>query len=272
VTEPIATTAGSEGPDWSDKAPAWAELWAPLADPARELVARATMIGAGTTVLDVGCGSGEFCRLAAARGATVSGIDAADGMIDIARRRVPAADLRVGPMERLPWDDGRFDVVTAFNALQFAADFATALADATRVVRRGGLVAICNWARPEDCELGAVSEPLRALVPGSVPASSAPAPSAPDPPAVGQPGVLEDLARAAGLRPREAGEVDVPYEVPDQATLERAFLVDAGLLGDGEQAGVETARRTIVDAAAPFRRADGSYRFENRFLYLVAAA
>lgn len=28
-------------------------------------------------VLDIGCGSGEFCRLAAARGAAVSGIDAA---------------------------------------------------------------------------------------------------------------------------------------------------------------------------------------------------
>ena len=91
----------------------------------------------------------------------MSGIDAAEGMIDIARRRVPAADLRVGPMERLPWDDGRFDVVTAFNALQFAADFATALAEAARVVHRGGLVAVCNWARPEERELTAVTGPLR---------------------------------------------------------------------------------------------------------------
>jgi 2-polyprenyl-3-methyl-5-hydroxy-6-metoxy-1,4-benzoquinol methylase len=60
VTEPITTTAASEGPDWSAKAPAWAELWARLADPAREVVARATAIGPGTTVLDVGCGSGEL--------------------------------------------------------------------------------------------------------------------------------------------------------------------------------------------------------------------
>ena len=172
----------------------------------------------------------------------MSGIDAAEGMIDIARRRVPAADLRVGPMERLPWDDGRFDVVTAFNALQFAADFATALAEAARVVHRGGLVAVCNWARPEERELTAVT------------------------------GVLEELVRAAGLHPRQGGAVDVPFEVPDQATLERAFLVDAGLFGAGEHAGVAAARRTIVDAAARFRRADGSYRFENRFLYLVAAA
>jgi 2-polyprenyl-3-methyl-5-hydroxy-6-metoxy-1,4-benzoquinol methylase len=98
VTKPTATTAPTEGPDWSAKAVAWAELWARLADPAREAIARTTAIGAGTRVLDVGCGSGEFCGLAAARGATVSGIDAADGMIEIARRVVPGADLRVGPM------------------------------------------------------------------------------------------------------------------------------------------------------------------------------
>jgi 2-polyprenyl-3-methyl-5-hydroxy-6-metoxy-1,4-benzoquinol methylase len=40
-------------------------------------VARAAGIQAGASVLDVGGGSGEFCELAAARGARVSGIDAA---------------------------------------------------------------------------------------------------------------------------------------------------------------------------------------------------
>jgi 2-polyprenyl-3-methyl-5-hydroxy-6-metoxy-1,4-benzoquinol methylase len=41
-------------------------------------------IGKGTCVLDVGCGSGEFCRLAYAIGAHVSGIDAAEAMIELA--------------------------------------------------------------------------------------------------------------------------------------------------------------------------------------------
>ena len=55
-------------------------------------------------MLDVGCGSGEFCGLAAARGAVVSGIDAAEGMIEAARRLVLDGDFRVGAMERLPWE------------------------------------------------------------------------------------------------------------------------------------------------------------------------
>ena len=119
----MATTAGTEGPEWSARAAGWAEQWGAFAAPAREALAEAAGIGPGTRVLDIGCGSGELCALAAGRGAEVAGIDAAEGMIEIARRRVPGADLRVGPMEQLPWEDGAFDVATAVNALQFAADY-----------------------------------------------------------------------------------------------------------------------------------------------------
>ena len=114
-------------------------------------------------------------------------------MIEIARGRLPGADLRVGAMERLPWADDGFDLVTGFNAFQFAADFGSALAEARRVTRPGGQVAICNWGRAEDRELSAVLGPLRELLP--------PGPPSPPGPAVGEPGVLEELARAAGLSP-----------------------------------------------------------------------
>ena len=152
----MATTAGTEGPEWSARAAGWAEQWGAFAAPAREALAEAAGIGPGTRVLDIGCGSGELCALAAGRGAEVAGIDAAEGMIEIARRRVPGADLRVGPMEQLPWEDGAFDVATAVNALQFAADYVGALAEAARVVRPGGVVAICNWGPLEHRDLFAV--------------------------------------------------------------------------------------------------------------------
>jgi SAM-dependent methyltransferase len=237
VTE---TTAATEGPDWSSRAAAWVEHWARLAEPARRAVAEATGIGPGTRVLDVGCGSGELCALAAERGAVVAGIDAAEGMVAIARRRLPGADLRVGPMETLPWDDGAFDVVTAFNAFQFAASFEGAAAEAARVTRPGGLVAVCNWGALADRDLATVYAALGA--------------------AAGEPRPLEDRV---GLDVVAAADVDVPYEVPDLATLQRALV-------DG--AGFEATPEAIEDAAAPFCRPDGSYRFENRFRYVIARA
>jgi SAM-dependent methyltransferase len=242
-----ASTAATQGPEWGARAEAWAEHWERLAEPARRAVAAELGLGAGMRVLDIGCGSGEFVSLAAGLGADASGIDAADGMIAVARRRAPSADLRAGPMESLPWPDGTFDAVTAFNALQFAADFRSALAEAGRVTRPGGRIAICNWSGGD---LPVVFGRLRD-----------PEPPSPDPapPAVREPGVLESECRTAGFEPVAAAEVDVPYEAPDLATLEGAFVEGAGMRGD-----------SLDETAAPFRRPDGSYRFENRFRYVIA--
>jgi SAM-dependent methyltransferase len=258
------STAPVEGPDWSARATAWVEHWVRLAEPARRAVADAAGIGPGIRLLDVGCGSGELCALAAARGARVSGIDAAEGMIELARRSVPEADLRVGAIEQLPWPDGAFDVVTAFNALQFAASVEVALTEAARVTRRGGTVAVCNWGRMADRELAAVYGALADLEPPDDGEPAAPRPS------VGEPGVLEDLARAVGLEPVRAGEVDTPYQSPDLDTLVRAIVDGAGFDRAVRHSGAAAVREAVRAAAEPFRRPDGSYRFENRFRYLIA--
>lgn len=68
-------------------------------------------------MLEVGCGSGVFLRAAADRGARVSGLDASEALLEIARSRVPEADLRVGDMQFLPYGDDSFDVVAGFNCL-----------------------------------------------------------------------------------------------------------------------------------------------------------
>ena len=120
-------------------------------------------VGPGTRFLDMGCGTGEFCALAAERGATVSGIDAAEGMIERARGRLPDADLRVGAIENLPWDDDSFDVVTGFNSFQFAAERLDGFREARRVARPGGLVAVCVWGPRENNDLQGLFDAVRAL-------------------------------------------------------------------------------------------------------------
>ena len=79
-------------------------------------------VEAGQRVLDIGCGTGFFLRLVADRGGQAHGIDASEELLELARARVPGADLRVGDMQFLPYADDCFDLVTGFTSFFFADD------------------------------------------------------------------------------------------------------------------------------------------------------
>jgi ubiquinone/menaquinone biosynthesis C-methylase UbiE len=100
-------------------------------------------VGAGDRLLDIACGSGLAVELAGVRGADCSGIDASPRLVAIARDRSPDADLRVGDMHALPWEDGSFDVVTSFRGIWGTTP--DALAEAHRVLRPGGRIGITVW-------------------------------------------------------------------------------------------------------------------------------
>lgn len=100
--------------EFETRALLWLESWSRLADPARRRLVELTDVAAGTQVLDIGCGSGELAQLAIDCGASVCGIDAAATMVRPAGAAVPADDLRVGDLARLPWPDDT--VRTADNA------------------------------------------------------------------------------------------------------------------------------------------------------------
>lgn len=260
------TTADQEGREWSSTAPIWDRHWARHADPARELIAARTAIGPGKRVLDMGCGTGEFCRIATDLGATAAGIDAAEGMLQFARSHVPGADLRHGALERLPWAEDSFDVVTGFNSFQFAAERVAGFREARRVVRPGGLVAVVVWGPSDRNELPGVFAALEGLAPEPIVEDQGREPR------FGEPGVLEGLASEAGLSVIETGDVDVPYERADRDELLAALEFDVALLRLRGRVDDEVIERTLIDAAAPHRHDDGSYRFDNSFRWLVAEA
>ena len=152
---------GERARDWADVLEGWNGWGIPIY---RHVLERVP-VGTQTRLLDIGCGAGRFCRMAADRGARVAGIDATEPLLEIARERVLDGDFRVGEMEELPWDGESFDVVTGFNTFFIAADMGRALREARRVARPEAAVAMTVFGRPERCESTAVFAKLRELMP-----------------------------------------------------------------------------------------------------------
>ncbi|MGH6969734.1 MAG: class I SAM-dependent methyltransferase, partial [Stellaceae bacterium] len=190
------TTSDVNGRLWSAGARDWADIQEGIVRKLYETVLERLRVGRGTRYLDAGCGSGLAAQIAASRGAQVSGIDAAESLLAIARERTPAGDFRRGDLEALPYADGSFDAVSGFNSFQFAGNPVVALGEARRVVKPGGLLTIVTWGEPEGMEAAAVVCALRPLIPP-------PPPNAPGPFALSQEAALRKFAVDAKLSPVE---------------------------------------------------------------------
>ncbi len=105
-------------------------------------------VRSGHRVLDVGCGTGVLARAAYGRAGphgNVSGLDANDGMLAVARRIEPRIEWQVGSAETLPYADRSFDRTVSQFALMFFTDREAALREMGRVTRPDGRVAIAAW-------------------------------------------------------------------------------------------------------------------------------
>jgi ubiquinone/menaquinone biosynthesis C-methylase UbiE len=104
---------------------------------------------AGKDVLDVGCGTGHYARLAAAMGARVAiAFDVTPEMIAKAPR--PAL---VGDAGRLPFADASLDVAIAALLLSFVKDLEASVKEIARVLRPGGVL-IASDLHPVASERG----------------------------------------------------------------------------------------------------------------------
>jgi SAM-dependent methyltransferase len=264
ATTPATGSAERWGPLWGARPKDWAATEEQQL-PTYEEAIRRVGIGKGQLVLELGCGTGVFLRAAADRGAQVYGLDASEALLDIARTRVPEADLRLGDMQFLPYEDDFFDVVAGFNSFFFAADMVAALREAGRVAKPGALAVIQVWGRPEACDLEAMKAVVRPYLPP-------PPPGSPPAPELWKPGVLEAIATEAGLTPETSFDTSWAFEFRDEEALARAMLSVGGisvLAGPSHEAEVRDA---IVEALAPYRTPDGGYRLANEYHYVVARA
>ena len=106
-------------------------------------------VGAGDSVLDVGCGLGEVCAdLADLVGhtGTVVGVDLSQALIERARQQWEALPIRfeVGDAENLQFEDATFHAVWSERVLQHVARPAVAIAEIARVLRPGGRLLVTD--------------------------------------------------------------------------------------------------------------------------------
>lgn len=258
-------TAPAQGKLWSAQPRNWANLMERMSLPSYHVVLDQANVGRGTRLLDIGCGTGMAAQLAAKLGAEVAGLDAAEAALAIARERVPAGDFRCGEMEEIPFADASFDVVTAFNSIQFAQDSVNALREARRVARTGGTVAVVVWGRIEDCEFTATLDAVMGCLP--------PAPAgAIKTFALSEPGRLEAVMREAGLAPGASGDVSCPFEYADDEAAWKTINSSGPLYAAVQAVGEQRIREAVLASLAPFRTSSGGYRQENLYHYVIATA
>jgi SAM-dependent methyltransferase len=248
---------------WGTDPEAWAELAESHNRPLFEALIAATGVGPGTRLLDVGCGSGLTLVLAAERGAAVSGVDVTPGLLAIARKRLPNADLYEADMEHLPLPDGAFDVVLGVNAFQFAGDPVGALAEAARVCRPGGLVAASLFAAPERSESTVLHHAMAALSPPEREVDHAPY-------LLSAPGNLEASLIAAGLELAGDGEVGCAWRYSGMDDAVRGLLCSAGGARAAADAGSEAVRAVLRETLTQFEdAATGQIVMRNMFRWVA---
>jgi SAM-dependent methyltransferase len=127
---------------FSDSAADYAATMAPALRPVAEEVVRRAALAAGERVLDIGTGTGTAAMLASGHDRRVVGVDAAPGMLAIARQAAPDLTFIDADFTALPMDTGSFDVMIAVHALLFAEDRPATLTEWRRVCARGGRLSL----------------------------------------------------------------------------------------------------------------------------------
>ncbi len=242
-------TAADEG--WGRKAIDFATLSEPAN--CREYVAMHHLLGvhSGDRLLDVACGAGLALELAALRDAECAGIDASSRLVAIARDRSPKADIRIGDMHTLPWEDAAFTVVTSFRGIWGTTP--DAVGEVFRVLRPGGRVGLTVWGHLK------VSPGVWALAPFMLAAEPKVANQAAMV-SLGRPGAGEELLSRHGFAGVRRVAVPFAWEFADPDCFARALCSTGpayeAIQNAGEQAFLEAAAdgaRARVREGLPLR-------------------
>ncbi len=264
---------------WQRAAEAW-HRWDPVLQawlgPATELMLDLARIGPGRRVLDVAAGCGEPALTAARRvgpAGYVLATDIAANMLVYADEEARAHGLsqvetRVMDGENLDLPDASFDAYLSRVGLIYFPDRQRALAEARRVLKPGGRIAVAVYSTPEQNRFFSIPVAIirrQAELPP-------PAPNQPGPFSLGGPGVLEQTLRDAGFDEVEVQIVPSPLRLPSAAEYVRFARESFGALHQ-MLAGLPPERQQAVweEIEAELRQFEGEEGFVGPCELLVGA-
>lgn len=183
---------------WSSGGSSYNEISRGIADSIEHCVLRLNP-RAGERILDLATGTGWTSRIVARRGAIVTGVDIADGLIAAAERQAAVERLpvryRQGDAEDLPFDGASFDAIVSTYGVMFASRPDAAAKELARVCKPGGRIALTTWTL--DGNVFKMFQVMKAYMP---------APPAPAPPSPFEWGNIDRIRQLLG------GEFDLKFE------------------------------------------------------------
>ena len=108
----------------------------------------AAVVQPGDRVLDACCGTGDLAVAAQEVGATVTGLDFSERMLERARRKSGQVEWVQGDALALPFSDGSFDAATVGFGVRNLDELEGGLVELRRVLRPGGRLAILEISKP----------------------------------------------------------------------------------------------------------------------------
>jgi SAM-dependent methyltransferase len=256
-------TRETQGKLWSAAPADWVNYLEPTFIPMYESVLKKIELDEDMMLLDAGCGSGLFLNIAAGTGVTIHGFDAAPGLLEVAKKRLPGTTLMIEDLEAIPFNDETFDVVTGFNSFQYAGSFENAIKEAKRVTKKEGRVVIGIWGKEEDCDAASVFKKVSALMPP-------PPPGTPGPFALSEEGRVERICKSVGLKVVYKETVSCPWQFSGNEELLRGFMCTAPCVKAAQHVGAAKVSEAVLAGSQPFNLADEIYYMHNYFTFFIA--
>jgi SAM-dependent methyltransferase len=257
------STKTIQGKLWSVAPQYWAQHFEPWFIPMYRHVLEHLALSEKHLVLDAGCGAGLFTKLVTKTGAEVIGIDAAPGLLQVAKKRNPQINFLEEDLEELPFTDNCFQVVTGFNSFQYSGNFEKALIEARRVLRPGGRLVIGIWDKPENSDATYVLKSIGALLPP-------PPPGTPGPFALSEDGKIEGILENIGMGLIHKTVVSCPTLYASKGDGIKSFMSTGPAALAMNTNSKQVVENAIGAALEPFHVSDDMYFLENRFKVFIA--